>query len=229
MKNMITLTVLFLLSGLFSCSKNNDSYYPLDEEKTWTYQVSVSSFQYGNTVTTEATLTNFPPRELGGRKVTPQKLDMGNHSYFNFISANAEGIYEFGSQSSATLEPEIREKPNYFIKYPIEIGKEWNYEANIILVNDKKIPVTLKSRIESVDEIVTIPAGTFKDCVKIKSTGIASAQSGYTFGASYRVDIIHYYYYAPGVGNIKSVVEEKSDNFFFGSGTMTMQLESYKE
>ena len=219
-------TVLFiLLVSLIGCSKKGNSYCPLDEGKTWTYQVSISGFLIGNK-TINATITNLSNREINGKETVPQKLDINNQTYFTFISEDSKGSYELGSQGPGMVEPEVRSKPNYFIKYPFKVGTEWEYETNTSLLNEK-INVNLKSRLESTNETVTVPAGTFNDCLKIKSTGVAKKKIGWNKRES-KADIVHYYWYAPGIGNIKTVIEEKGD-FYLAGGSMVIQLESFKQ
>lgn len=90
------------------------------------------------------------------------------------------------------------------------------------------VSVTLKSTIESVDEVVTVPAGTFKGCVRVKSVGTTKKDVGAFMGIA-TIIVEHYDWYAPGVGKIKSIVKEKSNHLMVGSGEMTMQLETFKK
>lgn len=66
----------FLVVTLPGCSDSTETYYPLKEGRTWEYQMSAGSM-LGPGGTTKVIVTNFAPRELKGKKVTPQKVDAG--------------------------------------------------------------------------------------------------------------------------------------------------------
>lgn len=216
----------FLVVILSGCSESTETYYPLKEGRTWEYQMSAGSM-LGGGGTEKVIVTNFAPRELKGKKVTPQKVDAGGQSYFTFISEDAEGIYEFATQPPGAVDPEIKTNPNYFLKYPIKVGTSWDDKMETSLLMEK-VPVMLKSVIESIDEVVTVPAGTFKGCVKVKSMGTTKKNLGAFMGAA-TINVENYSWYAPGIGNIKSITKENSNHLMVGSGELTLQLESFKK
>lgn len=226
-----TLFVCFLLVVILpSCSKSTETYYPLKEGRIWEYQMSAKSVS-GHDSTVQVIMTNFAPRELKGKKVTPQKVDAGGQSSFIFISEDAEGIYEFATQLPGAVEPEFNADPRCFIKYPIKVGTSWDVKTTTSFMV-KGVPVTLKSSIESIDEVITVPAGTFKGCVKIKDMGTTKQNLG-PFVGVVTINVEYYNWYAPGVGHVRSIMKEKSDKFLMGDGVgpevVTFQLESFKK
>lgn len=103
------------------------------------------------------------------------------------------------------MEPEIKTPPSYSIKYPIRVGTSWS--DTVTSSSKPKISVPVKNTIKSIDEVVTVPAGTFKECLKIK--GIGSVQKRLDGNSTVSIDIEAYAWYTPDVGLIKMILKEK--------------------
>ena len=80
--------------------------------------------------------------------------------------------------------------------------------------------MTVSLTIESVSDEVKVPAGTFKDCLKIKQVGENDAGTA----------VMGYEWYAPKVGVVKSMVtiKQKTQDGDQTSENRTYQLESFK-
>lgn len=220
----VTLKPFHLLASLFAfsflatgCGQQEASYYPLAHGLSWEYELSVKQMLGGGQTT--MTLTNLPPRQLGDRDVVPQRMEAPGHSAFMFIAEDANGIFEHAYQEDG--EPEIKDPPDYLLKYPIQVGASWEdaYKTEML---QQKIPVTIKSTIESVAETVTVPAGTFNNCVKVRGVGKAKKSMG-LFGAA-KIDVESITWMCPGVGVVKSLLEEDGHNLLLGGGKVSMQL-----
>ncbi len=220
------LIIILMLISLPDYSMASEDYYPLKEGKTWTYQISMTN-RFGSTSGLgKMIVTNFTQRELKGEKVTPQKYDFLGQTTFTFIAENDEGIYVFAEQTLNSIEPEIKDNSDYFIMKPIQVGKTWSSATESMLL-EKEVSLLLKNTIESTDEIVTVPAGTFKNCLKISSKGSIKKDLGGFTGVA-NITIEDYSWYASGVGIVKLIRKEKSNHLMVGSGQFTMQLESFK-
>ncbi|MEW6615332.1 MAG: hypothetical protein AB1401_07700 [Thermodesulfobacteriota bacterium] len=230
MKNKFTVGILFLTLFVFamlvSCSKSIETYYPLKEGMTWKYQNTFGSHAINGAEKT--IITNLAPQELKGKKVTPQKVEIGGQSRLSFLIEDAGGLYEFTEQQPVPVGQEKKSSTFYIIKYPIKAGTTWERMARTSLSN---VPVKLKYTIESIDEKVTVPAGTFEGCIKVN--GLGDTQTNLNiFGGTIiiAVTVEHYSWYAPKVGLVKSIVKEKSSHIYeAGEWDMTMQLESFKK
>jgi hypothetical protein len=223
-----------------SSSKN---YFPLDEGKRWEYQIYVNkkegfnfgleSKRYGKQV-----CTNLPQQELKGKRVTPVKIEetYGEFVYnnFSFYVKDHNYIYEFARLRPEYIEPKIIN--DYIIKFPIRVGNSWQETKTSSL--DSRISFLIKSTIESIDEVVIVPAGTFKECLKIKSVGLAEKVFGeeqvWPPKENVKVERERYEWFAPDVGSIKMIFREKKTHS--GGATVTfsdsieiiMQLETFK-
>jgi ribosomal protein L40E len=213
-----------------SYEKRVETYYPLDEGRKWIYQ---RSFTKGpERKTGRIMVTNLAPRKLEDKIVIPRKWDFLKDEtntityFFAFIAKDPQGIYIFATQSPKEVSPEILKTPKYIIKYPIKIGTSWEVEAQSKLLNDA--PVILKVTIEAIDDIVTVPAGTFKNCLRIKGEGVIRKEE---LGNEIIVNIEVYEWYAPGVGFIKGIKKEKGSGRFSIPDYVEIvtQLESIKK
>lgn len=211
---------LYLLTCSVSCDKKEASYYPLNEGRTLEYQATVGSELGHNKV-----VSNLAQRELRRIKVTPHKVEAAGQTHFVFVAEDNNGIYEFATQKAGDIEPNVKTNHSYMLRYPIKVGTNWEdmIETHLLQQN---VLVTLASKIESIDDVITVPAGTFDRCVKVKSVGYSRKDMG-IFGVA-TITVEHYSWYAPGIGNIKSVVKESSNNLMVGAGEVTLQLKSYK-
>ncbi len=224
-KQRVIVFLPVLVFILLSCDQIPDSYYPLNEGREWEYQVSGRSM-FGAGAAATIVMTNLGPRELYGQTVTPQKVEANAQTYFTFVAVDSSGVCEFAKQAPENVEPEQKIPPVYLIKYPIAVGTSWRSQAETSLLTSK-VPITLVSTIESIAEVVTVPAGTFNQCIKIKSVGNTRKNLG-VFGSA-KVTVESYSWYALGVGVIKSALKETSNNLMVGGGEATIQLKSFKK
>ncbi len=204
MKNrlLIAIAIPCLVLALPACSKAPDSYYPLGEGKTWKYQVGTARGRL------TLTITNLVARELKGRKVTPRKCQLqalgGSDTFFEYVGEDENGVYTFAMQDSEDVDPKLKSPPDYHLKKPLKVGSTW--DRTLDLGGGSSLPA--KATIESVDEVVDVPAGTFKSCLKVHT---AATDGGVTGRDQYD-------WFAPSVGLVKTVSQGTN---------MSFQLESF--
>ena len=223
MGTRMVLGALLLLAG---CGGEDHTLYPLKEGQTWEYQVSTGSM-LGSAGGQRATLVNLPQRDLKGRRVTPQKIEIGQQSHFFFIAADDSGIYEYAKQGPGAVEPEIPSTPSYYLRNPLKAGAAWDgkTETNLLM---NKLTISVKTTIEALDETVTVPAGTFQKCVKTMTVGQTAHNLGPTKGMA-EVNVEEHSWFCTGVGMVKVVRKEVSNNPAMGSGQVSMELASFKK
>jgi len=221
---------------------NSKNYFPLDEGKRWEYQFFLKTGEDWNLgpvskMSGERILTNFPQRELKGEKVTPQQREDKVHGSssisFYFYIKDQNGIYEFAHQKPGQVEPKIAY--DIIIKYPIKIGNRWQETETSEFEPEISIPV--ESTIESINEVVTVPAGTFEGCLKIKTVGFAEKDTSGEWRPkeTVRIDKECYTWFAPGIGIIKVILKEEKTLTGIVLPTLpsefvefTMQLKTFK-
>jgi hypothetical protein len=206
----VLLSLSLLLAGNVQGSELDESYYPLKEGLRWEY--TVMSSQGGPK---KLTITNLAPREVNGVKVTPRRWQVDGASFVEFMEKDNSGIYRYAEQGGEKQPPVVITPKEYHLKFPIAHGSSWDMTTR---QGNRTFKVSLT--IESVSEEVTVPAGTFKDCLEIKQVG------GDESGSS----VLAYEWYAPGVGIVKSLatIKKKSPDGKIATETRTYQLQSFQ-
>lgn len=203
---LIAVAIPCLVLALWACSKVPETYYPLGEGKTWKYQVSKTTF--GVTVGGQLTVTNLEARQLKGRKVTPRKIEVQAQgrsvTSFEYVGEDDNGVYTFAWQDPDDVDPKLKSASEYQLKKPLKVGSTW--DTTLDLGGGSSVPA--KATIESIDEVVDVPAGTFKGCLKVHTVGTGKEATGRD----------QYDWFAPSVGLVKSVS---------GGVNVSMQLESF--
>lgn len=219
------LSVISIALAMLGCEAEPKSYYPLIEGKRWIYQMGAGGM-FGGSASAKVVVTNLGQRDLNGRKVTAQKIDAGGQSYFAFIGQDEKGVYEYAIQTPQATAPEIKSLPNYSFQHPLTAGTNWQGEQETsMLANKTKVPLRLT--IESIDETVTVPAGTFTKCLKVVGRGSTRKSMG-PFMGSAKIEVEYHSWYALGVGLVKAVMKESSNHLMVGAGEGNLQLESFE-
>ena len=209
------IAALLLALSLFTpghgrCDELSESYFPLKAGMRWEYTITSTQGQ-----PQKLRISNLALREVNGVKVTPRKWELGASTFFELMKQDGTGIYRYAEQVSETAPPNLVTPMECHLKFPIAQGNSWNM---VTKVGNSKVKIVLI--IESVSDEVKVPAGTFKDCLKIKQVG--ENDSG--------ISIMGYEWYAPKVGVVKSLVtiKQKTKEGMQSSETRTYQLVSFK-
>jgi hypothetical protein len=205
----LLLALSLLTSGHIWGDELNASYFPLKEGSRWEYNVISSQG-----ATKKLLITNLAPREVKGTKVTPRKWELGGSTFIELMKQDESGTYRYAEQKGEKAPPDLVTPMECHLKFPIAEGSSWNMATKL---GNSTVNVSLT--IESLSDEVKVPAGTFKDCVKIKQVGENDA------GTS----VMGYEWYAPKVGVVKSLVTIKQKTKEgTKSETRTYQLVSFK-
>ena len=187
----------------------SESYFPLKEGMRWEYNVISDQG-----ATKKLLITNLAPREVSGAKVTPRKWELGGSTFIELMKQDETGVYRYAEQKGEQAPPSLITPMECHLRFPIAEGSSWNMAAKL---GNSTVNVSLT--IESLSDEVKVPAGTFKDCVKVKQVGENDA------GTS----VMGYEWYAPKVGVVKSLVTIKQKSKEGPkSETRTYQLVSFK-
>ena len=206
-------------SGCTRARTGITQYFPLKSGMAWTFRFSGSTGATG-----DLTTTNQSPREIFGFTAVPQQNAGGEKTYTEFYADDGSGIRHVAIDENDGLQSRLSDH-SYVIKSPVAAGTSWR---EIDRTFDGTV-YDATTRIESVNDNVSVPAGTFSGCIRIRSTGSASSAKGSarTPGATAglrmvdddEVSVEDYYWLAPGVGPVKATHQESR-----GEGPMTQTL-----
>lgn len=205
----LLLSLSLLTPGRIWGDELNASYFPLKEGRRWEYNVISDQG-----ATKKLVITNLAPREVSGTKVTPRKWELGGSTFIELMKKDETGIYRYAEQKGEQAPPDLITPMECHLKFPIAEGSSWNMAAKL-----GNSTVNISLTIESLSDEVKVPAGTFKDCIKLKQVGENDA------GTS----VMGYEWYAPKVGVVKSLVTiRQKSKAGTKSETRTYQLVSFR-
>jgi len=179
-------------------------YFPLKQGMTWTFRFATSSGAGGKLIT-----TNLAPRKVEGVTAVGQRNVGAANPFTEYYAEQRYGIRYVARQTPKGLKSHLSDHA-YVIKYPIKPGTTWKEV-------DRTMGGTVfsaKTMIESVSDTVKVPAGTFKGCIRVRETGVASpvksvaAVRPAAATAGHEIAVEDYYWLAPGVGVIKATHRE---------------------
>lgn len=151
-----------------------EDFFPLSEGKIWQYTTTHATKGKG-----KLTITNLSQQVIKGERAFPRKYEFDNGgifiSYIIYIAKGHGDIYQFAKGSFTNVEPHMYE-PIGLIKEPLQVNSNWKRKNTTGII-------------EEIDEEITVPAGTFKGCVKVKTTFVSGAQT--------------IQWFAPGIGVVK--------------------------
>ena len=87
--------------------------------------------------------------------------------------------------------------------------------------------VLMEAKIESLNEVINVPAGQFNNCMKITMTGSSFKDAGNYVGLTL-VNVEQTSWYAPGVGLIKMERVETTKSDALDRGTLLIELAEYE-
>lgn len=219
---------LALSAVLGGCRENEASYFPLEEGWTWGYRISMDTRSTGK-VELRSYVSNLAPQPFGNGHAVPRMIHDGRVYYY---AKRPDGIrrlghgHDGGEVTAAALEP-------YVLKRPIKAGTSWRQRNRTYLLrkhilSDETVPVEMDFdyTIEKVDDVVTVPAGTFTGCVKLRGRGTIMFEVSPLIGdVAVTAETVEWF--APGVGLVKMVRRESAYPDNPGSGQLVMELEVF--
>jgi hypothetical protein len=218
---------LFFCLLLFACGEPDNSWFPLSEGYWWQYS-AVRSIR-GESHIQKLILANLAAVRVDGATLFPRKRADGKIEYYE---KSDKGVYlvdlEDGSKDQQLQEP-------------VKAGTKWQRTSKILFLEvtgafeatyNRRIEenIIVNYEIESVDDVVTVAAGRFEHCIRVK--GIGSIYGG---GGSLEefmdiddINIETLEWYAPGVGLVKRTRKEYTHPLKF-ENNYSEELESFRK
>jgi hypothetical protein len=227
---------IFLFFLIIGCSENNNSYFPLEKIKSWTYKVEIQPQVEKKTIYKKVNLSLGKKKiKIDGekKKIFPLLREDGSVFYY---ATDKKGIYRNGLAFAKDQSIKFEKEKRIVLPLPLDIGKKWNVESKTYLIL-KRYPyydyrATTNFQIDyeiiSKKEIVSTSLGKFKNCLFIKGEGETKFIGDSEIG-SIKIKIISKEWYAKGIGLIKSERIEQTDSDLFGTTKMTQILEDYRK
>ncbi len=226
----------FLVLLILGCSEGNNSYFPLDKKKSWSYKVEIQPEVEKKTVYKKVNLSlGRKNLEIDGKKKKFFPLLREDGSVF-YYEIDKNGIYRNGLAFAKDKSINLEKTRRVVLPVPSDVGKKWEVESKTYLIL-KRYPyydyrATTNFQIDyeiiSNNEIVSTPLGKFRNCLFIKGVGETKFIGDSEIG-SIKIKITSKEWYAKGIGLIKSERTEETDSDLFGTTKMTQILEDFKK
>jgi hypothetical protein len=197
----------------------------------FTQEFSMSMKQGGETTKGRLEVVEGPKTTLNGVEVftsinTLRKASGDPLSDKTFYLENDQGVKEIARQGPKDGSPVGAEHDDWTLRYPLIAGATWAMTREVHGLAEK-VSVPAGCVIQTMDDVVTVPAGTFERCMKIKLSyrGKVSLEA---YGATPEVTLEEYAWYAPGIGYVKGSYTMKCSNPALGGVELHTELISYK-
>ena len=234
--NRLTWIAAALLATGCSKAPQGYAYFPLDVGARWEYDVASDI---------DSTLTHKTVVASVDRMV---ENDAGDHIYVRRIDAPAEvgiefwlrqdknGIVRIAKRVDVEEQAKLDRDPRMVLKMPLVQGATWMVPSEPFIIGPKtdlglrevKMPKVLMTyNIEAIDDTVTVPAGTFKNCARAVGVGMmplfVDAVQGFV-----NLTLTNREWYCKGVGLVKVERDEPLNSMLWSGGKITMALTDYK-
>ena len=216
---------ILLLSG---CGGGTPDYFPLDEPVRRYYDVSLSTM---DGLERRKLVVDTIPAELTESGQPLHKWIDGRRTFF---AKDADGIRAVShTLADGTHQPSPGDGDLVMPTEP-SVGSQWTGRTSTRVLRNTGPPwetlfrvtetVPMSYTIEAVDDNVEVPAGRFSDCVRVAGHGQTNADVGNYIGHA-QISVTTTAWYAPNVGMVRSIREEKTDAEALDFGRIEFVLE----
>jgi hypothetical protein len=223
---MVGSTVVGALA-VSSCSPKpeQDSYFPLEDGRSWTYRVTKTL--------DEANEPSIDLLELSARGL--QDSDNGVDYWFR---SDASGIFRIASKNALDKELKTDNPPRYVLKKPYAVGTQWEASTVAYILQRKNEvpkeirythkPVMMVYRIDALDQKVQTASGAFEGCIRVLGEAKIKLYVDALF--SWRdMPLFSTEWYCPTVGLVRVERVETSPSRTLRGGTMTLDLVQWRQ
>lgn len=227
------LVVITLVTG---CDKASEtSYFPIAKGTEWIYEVTT---EMGGSATRELqTIRALGEQVDDGETLVVRRSELGRTAGVEYLlRVSDNGVTRVGQRTDLQEVPVRDETPRTVLKYPLKTGIGWSAPTvpyTILRANEypRELkygkPVMMSYTVESVDEEVAVPAGTYRHCARILGQATLTLYTDPVNGFA-KVPVTTMEWYCPGVGLVKLERVEKLATAFFTGGSVKMVLASFR-
>ena len=202
---LLLITTAVLVLGACSNKPEGHSYFPLQKGLEWKY--SFKTVYNDESSEKELLISNIGKESIDGKDIYIRRTDSGIDYH---LDVDNEGIFRKGLRTLVELKPREDKEKRFVLKFPVETGSNWRVTSEpMVLLNvfpfrqrTSGVYFPMSFRIESTNETVTVPAGTFDNCLKVIGEGMTEIFTDAVNGFN-EIPILQEEWYAPDVGLIK--------------------------
>ena len=205
----------------------DDSHFPLHAGQRLVYLETIEAAT--GRVERERSVLNMGESRVGDQPVLGRRYDDGTEYWFR---VGPEGVERVAQRSMVDAEAKADPPGRYVLKRPFAVGTTWQAPTvPYLLMRKHEFPrelrhgnaLTMTYTIEAIGETVEVPAGTFRDCIRV--AGVASLKLNVDpVRGPQAVPVLTTEWYAPGVGLVRLERVEELVSPFITGGRVTWEL-----
>ena len=224
--------ILSMALGVLACSQKSgtDSFFPLDEGRSWTYRVTKKLVDDSEAQVEHLSFSTRGKETLDSGPAMRRHSDSGVDYW---LRSDDSGVYRVASKNPLEVDPKGDIPPRYVLRKPYLVGTQWeastvayilqrrNSVPKEIRYNSK--PLMMKYRIGALAQKIETQAGTFEGCIRVE--GEAKIKLYVDAELVWReVPIFSTEWYCPDVGLVRVERVETSPSRLLQGGSMTLDL-----
>lgn len=221
-----------LLITLGACDQGPASYFPLDPNRYWQYDVVRTTMD--GSKHQKYLIETQAPREWNGATVQVRQTVDGHQFFYREY---ADGINRVARKLSAEATATATEPAVLVLPRSPAVGDSWQQLSHTAVLENTgppwetlfriTQPVKLDFTVASTSDTVRVGAGIFSNCLRVVGHGRFSAEVGNYIGrAEISVNVTEWY--APNVGLVRSERVETTNAQALNHGSIVMELASYR-
>jgi hypothetical protein len=236
MMSRLTWIAAALLTAGCSKSPHGDAYFPLDVGARWEYDVASDIDSTLTHKTLVASVDRVVENEAGDQIVVRRVESPSEVGIEFWLRQDKNGIVRIAKRVDVEAQAKLDRDPRMVLKMPLVQGATWMVPSEPFIIGPKtdlgqrevKMPkVLMNYTVEAVDDTVTVPAGTFKNCARAVGVGMmplfVDAVQGFV-----NLTLTNREWYCKGVGLVKVERDEPLNSMLWSGGKITMVLTEYK-
>ncbi len=207
--------------------------FPLEAGHQWTYRQH-AELEDGSVESGWLLLNSLPSEDYEGQAAYRRHSEDGVDYW---LRRDATGIYRVAMRGELDNEPTKDPLPRYVLKEPLAVGTEWQSNTVAYLlqrrqgfppeIRHESKPVVMRYAIEALQETVTVPAGRFEGCLKVRGQGVLKLYADAVAGWR-DLPLTTLEWYCPGPGLVKLERDEPARSPFLTGGKLTLELQTWQ-
>ncbi len=224
--------VLGLLLMLSACSRAPTGYFPTEKGLSWQYAVTVTTMDLVKN--SKYLVRNVGVDRLADRTVFVQETHNGAQSLY---AISDEGVKRVGIRHKIDTRTQFEQQDHFLLRYPLQQGTRWKQMSSTAVLEvviapfrrhyTLQTPVKMFYEIQELLDSVSVKAGSFEHCIRVRGTGKTRVDADKSLG-SLNIEVMHDDWYCRGVGLVKSQRTEKTDSTVLVQGRFEMELERFE-
>ncbi len=229
------LAICLLVNGCGKPGPADPSFFPLNPGWSWTYKVRTETAKGGTT--SELEISNRGKVALTEQLNAVERRNSLGNSYYFVVSKDAITRVATKNELDSTARIDQDDYLRHVMPIPVKEGAKWTLMTRLFLLSkpmdfpqEMKYgkPIPMNFEVEATDETVTVPAGTFKQCVIITGHRMLKMMTDPVLGYQ-DIPINQKEWYCPNIGLVKFIRAEISEGRWISGGTYSMELVEFKQ